>query len=431
VQLDLMKAGLLKDPNIGFNAMEGEWVNNREWMYKKEFCVPADLRGEKYLLNFEGLDYSGEIYLNGEKLCEFEGMFLPVYVEVTDKLKLDEKNVLIVLFHQSPEVDGQYGYSSQIRTLKSRFNYIWDWCTRIVPVGIWKSVYLEAVDLVRCIDFWPRANLNEDNKLRNTVEINNPVTEEHTIMRTTLLPSLLENISLNVNRGVENINIFELNTVFSPQKDSKLPEERKKLTFAVMKNNLNDKWDLKAPGFFYLKGIIQDYCDQLGIKDLEFTAGNFSTLHPGRTAEIKINGEFSGYLGELHPDVQENYEIEERVTVCELDFADIVEAASSNREYHPLPKYPALSRDIALVVEEEVTSKEIKDIILEVGSEIIESIELFDLYQGEQLEEGDKSLAYSIKYRVSDKTLTDDEVNEVQSEIEEKLNEKLGAHIRR
>ena len=280
-------------------------------------------------------------------------------------------------------------------------------------------------------DEFDKLNLTPNNKLRNAVEINNPVNEEHTIMRTTLLSSLLENISLNINRGIENVNIFELNTVFLPQANNDLPEERMKLAVAVMNSDLDNTWNVNAPGFFYLKGVVENYFNQLGISAIEFNTGKFSFLHPGRTADVKISGEKIGYLGELHPDVQENYDLSNRVTVCELDFVSIVKAATSNREYHPLPKYPALSRDIALVVDAEVTSKKIKEIILEVGSEIIESIKLFDLYQGEQLEAGDKSLAYSIKYRVSDRTLTDDEVNQVQSQIEEKLNKELGAHIRR
>lgn len=164
VQLDLMKAGLIDDVNVGLNAAHAEWINNREWTYEKEFVVPEDFEGERYYLNFEGLDYSGEIYLNGEKISRFEGMFLPLSVDVTDKLQVGENNKLIVFFDQSPEIDGQYGFSSKIRYLKSRFNYIWDWCTRIVPVGIWKSVYIEAATKVRCLDFWPNAVLKQDSK---------------------------------------------------------------------------------------------------------------------------------------------------------------------------------------------------------------------------------------------------------------------------
>ncbi|MGM0501417.1 MAG: phenylalanine--tRNA ligase subunit beta [Bacillota bacterium] len=275
-----------------------------------------------------------------------------------------------------------------------------------------------------------KINLPEDGVLREVVKIDNPVTEEHTIMRTTLLPSLLENLSLNDNRGVENVNIFELGTVFFPRPKTDLPQENLKLAIAVMKDDLNDSWNVNAPGFFYLKGVLENYFAQLGIENFEFLAAEWGSLHPGRAAKVKIEDESIGYLGEIHPNVQENYDLSQRVTACELDFAAIVEAATTDRTYRQLPKYPALTRDIALVVDKQVTSKEIKDIILNIGSEIIEEINLFDLYQGEQLEDKKKSLAYSIKYRVADRTLTDEEVNQVQASIEEKLNQKLGAKIR-
>jgi beta-mannosidase len=203
VQVDLEKAGLLKDLNIGSNAMCAEWVNNREWTYEKEFELPRGFEGERYYLNFEGLDYSGEIYLNGDRIFEFEGMFLPVSLDVTERLKLGEKNELIVFFEQSPEIDGQYGYSSKIRHLKSRFNYIWDWCTRIVPVGIWKSVYLEIVSGVRCLDFWPNAVLKQDNKtgvLDVSLEIDVMVSGEYTVVFE-LNGEFLESINASWNVG--------------------------------------------------------------------------------------------------------------------------------------------------------------------------------------------------------------------------------------
>ncbi|MGM0370058.1 MAG: phenylalanine--tRNA ligase subunit beta [Bacillota bacterium] len=279
-------------------------------------------------------------------------------------------------------------------------------------------------------NYFDKINLADTNNLRDVVKINNPVTTEHTVMRTTLLPSLLENIAFNINRGVEDISIFELNTIFLAEENAKLPVEKLKLSAAVMKENLSNLWSAEAPGFFYLKGILENYFTKLGIENVEFAADKFDPLHPGRSAQVIIEGEKSGYLGEIHPDVQEDYDFSQRVTVCELDFANIVAAATPNRAYEQLPKYPALTRDIALVVEKGVTSKEIKRVILDCGSEVIESVELFDLYEGEQLKEGYKSLAYSIKYRVADRTLTDDEVNQVQLEIEKELNDKLGAKIR-
>lgn len=157
VQADLIKAGLLPDPNYGLDSMAGEWVNNREWFLEKEFEISEGAASEKYLLCFDGLDYSGEIHLNGEKLTEFEGMFRPVEVDITGLIHTEGKNHLRVIFHTTPEIDGQFGYSNRIRHFKSRFNYIWDWCPRIVPLGIWEDVYIKVFDSVRVKDFYPRA----------------------------------------------------------------------------------------------------------------------------------------------------------------------------------------------------------------------------------------------------------------------------------
>ncbi|MCK8828073.1 phenylalanine--tRNA ligase subunit beta [Natroniella acetigena] len=273
-------------------------------------------------------------------------------------------------------------------------------------------------------------NLPEDSQLREVVELGNPLSQDYSVLRTTLLPNLLENILLNFNRKVEEVSIFELGKVFIPTAEQKLPVEKLKLSAALMKEDLIDDWNLGAAGFFHLKGILEEHFASLGIEKFKFVAAKHPSLHPGRTAKLEVAGEMAGYLGEVHPEVLDNYALNQRVTVFELDFSTIVKAATDAREYSQLPKYPALTRDVALVVKEEVTNQEIKDVILEVGDQILESIELFDLYQGEQVPAGHKSLAYSLNYRVATRTLTDDEVNQVQTEIEEKLDQRLGAKIR-
>jgi phenylalanyl-tRNA synthetase beta chain len=279
-------------------------------------------------------------------------------------------------------------------------------------------------------DFFNKINLPEDSSLRKTVQLSNPIGYEYSVMRTSLLPGILENVSFNINRNAENVALFELGKVFIPVDNKELPLEKIKLTGAAMNKYLRDSWNLNAPGFFYLKGILEEYFDVLGVNNVEFITGEHPTLHPGRTAQVRIKGEVVGYLGELHPDVQENYKLEERVTIFELEFSSIIDNATFDREYVSLPKYPASTRDIALLVEEKVNSKDIKDIIIKLGKDILESVELFDLYQGEQVPEGYKSLAYSLIYRRADRTLTDKEVNEVQAKIEEELYNKLGAKIR-
>ncbi|GAB6138272.1 phenylalanine--tRNA ligase subunit beta [Halanaerobaculum tunisiense] len=275
-----------------------------------------------------------------------------------------------------------------------------------------------------------KLDLAEASPLRKVVELNNPVSKEHTLLRTTLIPGLLDNIVLNASRKVNNSQFFELGKVFTPTEDDNLPQENLKLAAAVMKDDLADKWNVDAADFFYLKGILEDYFSSLGVRNLELETTQISYLHPGRTAKVKVNNQEIGYIGELHPDVIENYDLNNRVVVWELDFDLISQVATQKREYNQLPKYPALMRDIALVVNEEATHQQIENIIYEVGGEILESVELFDLYQGEQIPANHKSLAYSLQYRVPDRTLTDQEVNQVQSKIETELDNRLEAKIR-
>ncbi|WP_408955836.1 phenylalanine--tRNA ligase subunit beta [Natroniella sp. ANB-PHB2] len=273
-------------------------------------------------------------------------------------------------------------------------------------------------------------NLPKGSQLREVVELGNPLSQDYSVLRTTLLPGLLENLLLNFNRKVEEVSIFELGKVFMPTVEQELPLEKLKLTAALMKEDLIDDWNLDAAGFFYLKGILEEYFSSLGIEQFDFVSAKHPSLHPGRTAKLEVGGKMLGYFGEIHPEVLDNYGLSQPVTVFELDFSTIVKAATDVRQYNQLPKYPALTRDIALVVEEKVTNQEIKDVILEIGDQILESIELFDLYQGEQVPVGHKSLAYSLNYRVPTRTLTDKEVNQVQAKIEEELDQRLGAKIR-
>lgn len=163
VQADLLAAGLLDDPFVGMNSVRSEWVNNREWFCDKRFRVPEELAAcERLRLVFDGLDGRGEIYLNGERLAGFSSMFLPVELEVTGKLAAGTEHLLRVVFFQSPEVDGQYGWTSRIRTITSRFGYVWDWCPRIVSVGIWEDVRLEGHSGCRILDFYPRSERDPD-----------------------------------------------------------------------------------------------------------------------------------------------------------------------------------------------------------------------------------------------------------------------------
>lgn len=275
-----------------------------------------------------------------------------------------------------------------------------------------------------------RINLPADSKLRETVKLANPLSSEHEILRTTLIPNLLEVLAENINQNIEEVEIFELGRVFTPQEEKELPKERELLSGALMQKEEEDIWNLDAANFFTLKGKLEEYFAALNITDYEFISSQAATFHPGRTAEIRIGEKKAGIIGELHPDIVEEYELVPRTVLFELKFEVIVEAASDEVVYTELPKYPASTRDIALVVDQKVTANEIEEIIRKVAGELLEKIELFDLYQGEQLKAGTKSLAYSLTYRAVDRTLTDNEVNKLQSEIESELNQEVGAEIR-
>ena len=175
VQCDLIQAGLMDDPFYGDDSLKGEWINLRDWTLCKEFEVPADFQGwgKRCVLHFGGLDFCGQIQLNNVKIREFWGMFEPVDIDVTDQLRYGEKNHLRVLFTFSPEVDGQYGFTSKIDIPKSRFNYVWDWCPRIVPVGIWEDVWLESYVRARLTDYYPKAVPTSEHtgRLETTAEL--------------------------------------------------------------------------------------------------------------------------------------------------------------------------------------------------------------------------------------------------------------------
>ena len=163
IPVDLLRAGWLKDPNVGLQSLDMEWVNNRDWVMERRFRVPEGWVLDRAELVFEGLDYSGEIYLNRELVATFEGMFQPVVLDVSHRLRTgtDEDNVLQVVFFTAPYVDGQIGHSHTIRRLKSRFNYAWDWCPRMIPVGIWRDVILRTFAAVKIVDFFPEARLDD------------------------------------------------------------------------------------------------------------------------------------------------------------------------------------------------------------------------------------------------------------------------------
>ncbi|WP_129595995.1 phenylalanine--tRNA ligase subunit beta [Anaerophilus nitritogenes] len=266
--------------------------------------------------------------------------------------------------------------------------------------------------------------IGKESCMRSVVKVINPLGEENSIMRTTLMGNMLEVLSRNYNRNVEEAKAFELGNIFIP-KDipvTELPIEKKVLTIGMYGTEID---------FYSIKGAIESLLKRLRIENIEYIPQKSNTtFHPGRCANIVYENHILGVMGEIHPDVLENYKLGTRVYVVEIDATMLMGITKPDRIYKELPKYPAMTRDIALVVKDEVYVKQIEDIAKANGEDLLESIKLFDVYKGKQIEEGYKSIAYSLTYRAKDRTLTDEEVTKVHEKIVKTLEEELGGSLR-
>lgn len=278
--------------------------------------------------------------------------------------------------------------------------------------------------------------IDEDAWERAFVKIINPLGEENSVMRTILTPNMMEVLARNYSRNIDKVKAFEIgNTFMANMLDSDaLPDEQYSLCIGMYG---------KDEDFFSLKGVIVELLKVLGIKEAVFEAeSQYGVYHPGRCARIAVSSERKnedgealfdelGIMGEIHPDVAETYGMDGvRVYCCELMFDAIMRHADTEKTYTPLPKYPSTSRDIALLVDEDMAVGRIEEIIKKYGKSILEDVRLFDVYRGKQVEEGKKSVAFNLIYRDKDKTLTDEEVTSVHGKVLEALKEKLNAVLR-
>lgn len=268
-----------------------------------------------------------------------------------------------------------------------------------------------------------KISLPEDSDLRRVVTIKNPLGEDYSVMRTTTLASMMESLSRNYSRNNSEAYLFEIGKVYIPSEDpTEIPTEKNILTVGIYGD----------VDYLNIKGIVENLIEGLGVKGVKFLRETENpSFHPGKTAKLIVGRKTeAGVFGEIHPDVNENFGIEVPCYVAEINLDAIYENSELENKYKALPKFPAVTRDIALIVDEEVLVQDIEDTIRKAGSNIVEKVELFDIYRGEQVEEGKKSIAYAIVYRNESKTLTDKEVNKVHEKILRALEYKLGAILR-
>ena len=266
--------------------------------------------------------------------------------------------------------------------------------------------------------------LPADSPLRETVVITNPLGEDFSIMRTVSLNGMLASLATNYNRRNQNVRLYELGNIYLPKQTpvTELPEERMQFTLGMY-----------GEGDFYtMKGVVEELFDKLGMHEkAEYDPSDKkSFLHPGRQADIVYHGNVIGYLGEIHPTVAANYAIKERVYVAVLDMPYVVEYASFDRKYRGIAKFPAVTRDLSMVVPKEVLAGDIEKVFDEKGGQYLESYALFDIYEGAQIKRGYKSIAYTLTFRAQDKTLEDADIQNAMNKILKKL-EELGIELRK
>ena len=269
-----------------------------------------------------------------------------------------------------------------------------------------------------------KLQIPEDSSLRRAIEIMNPLGEDYSIMRTTPLNGMLTSLATNYNRRNKNVRLYELANVYLPDELplKELPQERMQFTLGMYGDG----------DFYSMKGVVEEFLEKAGLSEKEVYDPNSRKpyLHPGRQADIVYRGTVIGYLGEVHPDVADAYGIGERAYLAVLDMPAVTEFATFDRKYTGIAKYPAVNRDISMVMPKEILAGQVEEVIEKQGGTYLESYALFDIYEGAQIKEGYKSLAYSIVFRAQDKTLEDAEVTEAMNRILKEL-EGMGIELRK
>ena len=268
---------------------------------------------------------------------------------------------------------------------------------------------------------YDKIRLPKDDPKRKSVVITNPLGEDTSIMRTNAIPSMMDILSKNYNNRNGAVSLYEIGNEYLPVEGEALPDEIPNLVLGMYGENKD---------FFTLKGVVENLLELLDIEDYDVTAcAEDPTFHPGRCAILSKDGEEFGIIGEVHPLVCKNYEINTRVYVGKLDMFKLFALMNDEKTYVPLPKFPASARDLALLCDDSLPVLTMEKAIKNAAGKILEKVELFDVYKGSQIQQGKKSVAFNITMRAADRTLTDEEVGAAMSRILKAM-EELGAQIR-
>jgi phenylalanyl-tRNA synthetase beta chain len=296
--------------------------------------------------------------------------------------------------------------------------------------------YLEGAGLYQAVTYSLTSKekvyrfVNKEDQVE-PIELLMPMSEDRSLLRLGLVPHLVDVVKYNLARQVDQLGYYELGSIFIPTTKGELPHESERIAGIVTGLWHSHLWqgEKKPVDFYVLKGILDGLFDTIGINQVEYRAAEQQDLHPGRTAHIFIQDEYVGFIGQIHPATQKEMDIQETY-VFELSFEKISALVGEKVTYSPVPRYPSITRDIALVVGKETSAGEIGRVIVEAGGVLLKDVNVFDLYEGDKMEEGKKSLAFSLRYFDPERTLTDEDVTSAHNKVLKAVEEKTGAVLR-
>jgi phenylalanyl-tRNA synthetase beta chain len=282
-------------------------------------------------------------------------------------------------------------------------------------------------------DSFDRILIPEDDPRRNAIRVLNPLTEDQAIMRTTLLPGLLETAARNVSFRLHNLKLFEMRRVYLPEKDRELPNEP--VYAAGILSGVRDLegWNRsrEMTDFYDVKGLLENIFDAFSLPEACFKSVDIENyFHPGKSCSVYIGNERLGSFGELHPALQENYSIEYPVYFFELNFEKLAAFCREGQTVSPPPRYPDTFRDIALLLQEDIETGQVIECIKNNKIKEMETVEVFDVYAGPNIPQGHRSVAVRVRYRSVERTLTDEEVNRMHQRVMDRLLEKINVSVR-
>jgi phenylalanyl-tRNA synthetase beta chain len=388
------------------------------------------------------LPHSPHIPFRPERIRSFLGIDVSMddMVRILEKLecKVDLDNMEIVPPSFRPDLELEadiaeevlrfYGYDKvpsavisgeTTQGFRTESQRLWK---RISNVAVACGLYEVTTFTFTNPNIFDKLNCEDDSEYRNCVKIANPLGVENSVMRTVSFGSMLEVLSRNFNRRNEEAKLFEQAKIFIPTANEELPIEKERLAIGMYGPDVD---------FYSLKGALEEIFLSIGIKNYDFEPMiEGGTFHPGRTAIVSVGGEVCGIAGEIHPMVLKNFDIGTRCYVAEIDFDLLLKYSTFERQYKPMPKFPAVTRDLSILVNDGVWATYIKEIICKNAGKILDNVRLFDVYKGSQLPENTRSMAYSLTFRADDRTLTDSEVNEAMDRIVNALQSEIKARLR-